>query len=209
MKLLPAKALKILHILVAILISWATNVIADSLSFEPQDQVVENGAHKVIIKRIFPDEAQGKLILAAESEMPSREDVIKVMDKRGMTAMEAIQPKELWWHDKFDDTLIPYAITKQCLLHLADRSKGFQKSIAEGRAELEMKYSKLDYSAIVNRYQRFEYEGQEFHNVSVVTMALSWNQQAMWFTKKRVIVFDEAGRILKIFHDGVTKVGVS
>ena len=164
--------------------------------------VVQKSSSPQTIKRTYQNEAQGKLILAAESALPKREDVMKVMEQRGKAAMEALQPKDVWWYESVDGTLIPYAITQQSLSYLAERSKGYEWGT-------ERRYATMIYTAVVAQHSEFEYEGQHFTNVSVVTMSLKWSQASVWFSKDRVVVFDKAGKVLKIFHDGVTGVGIS
>jgi hypothetical protein len=175
-----------------------------NLTFSPSDQSIINGKHKTTISRSYQNEVQGKLILTAESALPKKEEVMKVMEPRGKAAMEALQPKDVWWYERVDGTLIPYAITQQSLAYLVERSQGYDWGTEKRYAPATMIYT-----ADVVQHARFEYEGLEFRNVSVVTMNLEWSQSAMWFSKKRVVVFDKAGNVLEIFHDGVTLVMMS
>jgi hypothetical protein len=105
-------------------------------------------------------------------------------------------------------TLIPYALTGGCLTHLTERSKAFVKSVAEGKRMIGSKHSTLNYTATAAHHEQFELDGQKFRNVTVVTMTLEWSQRSMWFSKKRVVVFDEKRNPVKVFHDGTTSVGV-
>jgi len=175
-----------------------------NLTFSPADLSIIDGKQKTTIKRNYQNEVQGKLILAAESALPKKEEVMKVMKPRGKAAMEALQPKDVWWYDRADGTLIPYAITEQSLAYMVERSKGYDWGTEKRYATATMIYT-----ADVAQHARFEFEGLEFRNVSVVTMNLEWSQSSMWFSKNRVVVFDKAGNVLKIFHDGVTLVMMS
>jgi len=65
------------------------------------------------------------------------------------------------------------------------------------------------YPRAPNRYHPHELEGQKFQNVIVVVMSLDWSQSAMWFSKKRVVIFDEKGKPVKVFYDGTTRVGMT
>jgi len=194
--------------LTALLVAMTT-VAAEPPRFQPPDQSASEGNHTISIKRTFATEELGAFILAAESLVPARADVLSVMEGRGLEAMKTLQPKDLWWYHKTDETLIPYAITSGCLLHLTERTTEFEKSVAEGTRRLGSGHSALKYSATVAHYENFKLEGQKFQNVTVVVMSLDWSQRAMWFSKKRVVVFDEKRNPVKVFYDGTTGVGMT
>ncbi|MCW1921010.1 hypothetical protein OKA05_00490 [Luteolibacter arcticus] len=194
--------------LLAILLLMVTNSRSEPPAFLPPDQSSTEGTHTISIKRTFANDELGKLILAAESLAPPRAEVVSVLEDRGNEAMQRLQPKDLWWYSSFDSTLIPYALTSGCLTHLTERSNAFVKSVAEGKPIIGSKHSKLNYTATAARHEQIELEGQKFRNVTVVTMNLEWSQQSMWFSKKRVVVFDGNGKTVRVFHDGTTDVGV-
>ena len=194
--------------LIAALLLAVTSARSEPPVFLPPDQSSTQGTHTISIKRTFADDDLGKLILAAESLVPPRADVVSVMRVRGNEAMKRLQPKDLWWYESFDGTLIPYALTGGCLTHLTERSKAFVKSVAEGKPMIGSKHSTLNYTATAVHHEQFELDGQKFRNVNVVTMTLEWSQRSMWFSKERVVVFDEKRNPVKVFHDGTTSVGV-
>lgn len=198
-----------LHTLFTVICLAATNAKAESPTFQPPDQSSIQGEHHISIKRTFASDDLGKFIAAAESLMPERAEVLGKLTPRGKEAMERLQPKDLWWYESVDETLIPYALTGGCLTHLTERSKAFVKSVAEGKRMLGSGSSRLIYTATAVHQEQFELEGQKFRNVTVVTLSLKWSQRAMWFSKERVVVFDDKGNPVKVFHDGTTGVGMT
>jgi hypothetical protein len=186
----------------------------DAAQFNPADCVTSDGSHTVVIRRIYDGSDQAKLILAAESAVPKREDVIRAMRDSGKEALEAAPCEHPWWSATFDKVFVPYAITAEAVSYYTDLSEAFRKGDFSGANGIKMQKSDLVYVAIVTQQRCFEYEDKEFENVSVVTMDLWWNQYcgsecAMDFRKKRVVVFDQDGNVLHIFHDGKTLYAVS
>lgn len=182
--------------------------------FNPADRKVQWGSHPVTIKRSYVDVKQAKLIQLAEATMPKKEDVIKAMRSRGRQAFDTANTENPWWYDAFDGVFIPYAITAEGLSYYVALSDSFRKGNYSETKGIKMEETSLVYTADIAIHEQFNYEGETFNNVSVVTMNLSWYQYcgnvcAMRFEKKRIVIFDDKGLILRIFHDGITNYTVS
>ena len=65
------------------------------------------------------------------------------------------------------------------------------------------------------KHETFEVDGKTFTNVSVVTLSITFSEnfvttqtEGMEFAKKRVVIFDAAGKVLHTSGDGETEVPI-
>ena len=107
----------------------------------------------------------------------------------------------------FDGVRIPYAITGDALRYYRDVTLAFRAGDFSRFNNLAMQESSLDYLAQIERHELYKAEGREFPNATVVTMKLDWSQNcgtecALHLQKQRVVVFDDSGTVIAVFHDG-------
>jgi hypothetical protein len=163
--------------------------------------------HRVTIRREAADEAQTKMIAAAETARPDAAALRKAIG-------EGPEPKEAtqWWYREELGIRIPFALTTGAVDYFTQKVGEYRKQ--EFKRHLEPS-SSVDYLASVAHHPQFERDGRKFANVHVVTLKLVFMQEfaatgteGMHFEKVRTVVLDEKGKVLAVYGDGPTEAPV-
>jgi len=171
---------------------------------EPKKWPASVERHKVVITREVTDDADRRLIAAAEGAQPPRAEVQKAA---GETKLPASGP--LWWYKEELGLRIPYALTGDALAYFTGLVRKYGK---ESFTRYSEPSSRVAYTAKVAAHASFTHGKETFANVRVVTLKLEFSQsfcatgtEGLAFTKERTVVFDAAGTILLIIGDGPTE----
>jgi hypothetical protein len=161
--------------------------------------------HVVSIKRVSANEAEAKLIAAAEGLQ--HEGISPAPATPGEPRIEA-PPKNQWWHQEELGIKIPFAITGEAVTYYSELVAGYGKTAMKRYSEPNSNFS---YEVRVAKLAEFSIEGKVFKDVSVVTMEMKFNEnfaatvtEGLGFEKSRTVVFDGAGKVLHVSGDGPT-----
>ncbi|MEM9998231.1 MAG: hypothetical protein AAF809_11070 [Bacteroidota bacterium] len=184
----------------------------DSTSDEPD---VERSYSKSIVREAASG-FEATLLAQAEATYPSRDSVVAAAQDPSF-----VPETEYWYYSRFDGVNIPYAITGDAVTYYAD----LIDALEAGEELQSLTIAELDYQARVSFREAYTFEGpdpltleplppESFERVYVVEMSLAWSQYcgplcAMWIDHERVVVFDEAGTLLRVYLDGARPVAVS
>ena len=166
------------------------------------------------VVREAASEFEASLIAQAEAVYPPRDTVVA----RAWDPAQVAET-EYWYHHSFDGVRIPYALTGDAVAYYADLIDTLQADTSEAGERLRsFTHASLDYKATASFRDVYTFEGEDpltreplpsesFERVYVVHMSLEWSQHcgnlcAMWISHERVVVFDEAGTLLRVFLDG-------
>lgn len=164
------------------------------------------------IDRAGSNDFEQNLIRIAESQYPSREDVL---DAAPSSRHDKITESKHWWYTSFDGVRIPFAITADAVNYYGD----FIDSLATNEQNDFYESAALDYVAQVTFHESFEvYEPgsrnptpdqllEAFEDVYVVEMELNFTYTCVTHcflstAIDRIVVFDKDGNLLGVFHDG-------
>ena len=171
---------------------------------EPKKWPANADKHTVTVTRKAADDAERRLIAAAEAAQPPRADVQKAA---GETKLPEQGP--VWWYREALGLRIPYALTTEAVDYFTALVRSYAK---ESFTRYTQPSSRVEYTASVAAHQSFQHEEASFTNVRVVTLSLAFDQnfcatgtEGLAFRKERTVVFDAAGKILAIFGDGPTE----
>jgi hypothetical protein len=162
------------------------------------------------------------MIAAAEAAQPPLAELEKVAvdadpaHGRGVVptlkALGAVEGEKLWWYKAELGIRIPYAITADAVTYYSGLIAKYGKQAFKSYAEPS---SKLDYHAGVTFHKEFMIDGNNFKEVHVVTLKLIFDQNfaasqtaGMHIQKERVVILDNAGKVLHISGDGPTEVPI-
>ncbi len=176
---------------------------------------VERSYSESIVREAAND-FEASLIAQAEAVYPPRDSVIAAAWDPAQ-----VPETEYWYYAGFDGVRIPYAITGDAVAYYAD----LIDALEAGERLQFLTEASLDYRVAVSFRTAYTFEGvdpetleplpsESFERVYVVEMSLAWYQYcgdlcAMWIDHERVVVFDEAGTLLRVFLDGPRPVAVS
>lgn len=171
---------------------------------EPKAWPANPAKHVVVLTRTPADAASQRLIKAAEAAAPPKDAVRKAA---GETKLPETGP--LWWYREELGVRIPFAVTGDAVKYFAELVGRYGK---ESFTRFVEPNSRLEYSAKVTTHKMFSRDDESFSNVRVVTLTLHFSQnfcatgtEGQSFQKERIVVFDSAGTLLKIFGDGTTE----
>lgn len=160
--------------------------------------------HKVVITRQASDNAERRLIKAAENAQPPRRDV-----QQGAGENELPTTGPLWWYKEELGMRIPFAVTGDAVNYFRDLVTRYGK---ESFSRYTEPSSRLEYTAGVVAHDSFTHDKETFANVRVVSLRLDFRQnfcatgtEGLSFQKERLVIFDDAGKIIRIFGDGPTE----
>jgi hypothetical protein len=151
---------------------------------------------------------------AAEAAYPSREEVVKAIRQAHFKLKATPLDDPLWWSSEFDGVRIAFAITAGAVRYYINMSEAFRQNRFQEVGVIPMKSSRFNYSASVTRAETISAGGQDFRDVFVVTMSLSWSDYcgsecALNFEKSRQVLVSREGKVLFISGDGNPLVEVS
>ncbi|MFN0128340.1 MAG: hypothetical protein ACKV19_16830 [Verrucomicrobiales bacterium] len=191
-----------LFLSVAALVAQALGAIVPGA--EPKKWPSSPEKHKVVITRQATDDADRRLIKAAENAQPLRRDV---QQAAGETKLPTTGP--LWWYKEELGVRIPFAATSDAVSYFRDLVTRYGK---ESFTRYTEPSSHLEYAAKVVAHDSFTHDKESFVNVRVVTLKLDFSQnfcatgtEGLSFQKERLVIFNAAGRIIRIFGDGPTE----
>jgi hypothetical protein len=156
-----------------------------------------SGSHEVYIERTVNSETETRMLLIAESLLPSTGE-----------------PSP--WCSSFDGTKIPRAITADVIHYYLTLIDDFRRGDFTQTNGIEMKRSTLEYTATVSRPARILGLGSKFGasseetsagpDVFTVEMTLTWHQYCgsecgLTVTLTRKVTIDHAGNVLSIEGD--------
>jgi hypothetical protein len=159
---------------------------------------------------------EASLLARAEAVYPPRDSVLAV-------AWDPAQVPEMgyWYLGDFDGVRIPYAVTGDAVAYYSELIDAWK---ASEQPPFFLQAS-LEYRAAVSFHEAYTFEetdprtgeplpSESFERVYVAEMSLEWYQYcgdlcAMWIDHERIVVFDEAGELLRVFLDGPRPVPVS
>ena len=180
---------------------------------EPDETAAERSYTKTV-ERAAASAFESSLIAQAEAAYPPRDSVLAAALWGGFSQ---IPEAGYWYYSSFDGVLIPYAITGDAVTYYSELIDSLERETSAFFTQAE-----LEYKAAVSFEETYEEPSPEgvapspksFERVYVVSMSLKWFQYcgslcAMWIDQKRVVIFDEAGTLRRVFLDGPTSVLVS
>lgn len=163
------------------------------------------------ITREASSEFEHQLIAQAEMVYPSRDSILAVAP---VLLHSSIPDTAAWFCDIFQGIRIPYAITENAIeyySHLID-------SLAAHPAENRLITADFTYHATIGFHETYTFEGTgpyaneslppaNFDSVYVVHMSLKWDQNCgmgcgMYFSPRRLVIFDDTGMVLRVIYDG-------
>jgi hypothetical protein len=182
-----------------------------SCNKETKEPEIETSYTKSI-ERISSNDFEKNLIEIAENTYPARMEVLAA----AVFSNIQIPDSAYWYYNSFDGIYIPYAITAGAI----DYYSALIDDLNAGRVNSIFVTASFEYKADVefkNNYSISENEktGPDLYSeVYVVNMNLKWENYcgslcAMWISKKRTVVFNQAGELLKVYFDGAEPVAVS
>jgi len=150
------------------------------------------------IQRNFDNPQERGLICAAEAVYPPREDVVAL----ATTDPYGVNPSELpedhaWWYGMWGHDRMPYAITAEAIAYFA----------GQVRKAPPWPITTMTYKADIEYNEAYELDGEEFSDVYVVTMHLTYGHYcgplcATGILKGRTVVLTPEGACLHISGDG-------
>jgi hypothetical protein len=189
-------------------IAMAASAHASMLPDAVQKEWPANPArHVVTIKRVSNNDAEAKMIAAAEAAVPAKADVLAAAQQDPAPAGE-----KLWWHDEQLGIKIPFAITGEAVAYYSALIDGYGKQALTRYIEPG---SEMTYQASVAAAESVELDGKTFKNVFVVSMSLMFSEnfaatstEGMMFSKERKVVLDKDGKVLHVSGDGPTQAAI-
>ncbi len=187
----------------------------------PKEWPANPAKHQVVIRRDAKDEREAAMISTAEAAQPSAKTLrqaAEAFDRNDPLGLA--QPKEakapvgdnVWWYKEELGVRIPCGITADAVAYYSDLVGKYGKQVLQRYAEPS---SHLDYHAGVKFHKEFKLGDKAFHDVHVVTLKLTFDQnfaatttEGMHFEKERVVVLDAQGKVLHISGDGPTEVPI-
>jgi len=174
---------------------------------EPKNWPADPEKHKAEVQRKPDDKKQEAMIAAAEAAQPDP----KALREAAADSKIAVVNHQ-WWYKLELGTRIPFAIT-------ADAVEYYLRMVENNGKQAFKSYlqpsSNVNYQAAVAFHKEFTSGEKVFQNVHVVTLKLKFSQNfvsdqtsGMFFTKERVVILDEAGKVLLITGDGPTEVPI-
>jgi len=198
LKILALSALTVLHSEAAI-----------EEGAKPKEWPADPGHHVVKVERIFKTEAESALITAAENLAPNEKELLASAQKQDESAKPVAKQ---WWYQEALSVKIPFALTADAVIYYTELVNGFGKQKLH---RYSAPASRFHYEAQVAKHKTFEVDGKTFTHVSVVTLSTSFSEkfvttvtEGIEFTKKRVVIFDAAGKVLHTSGDGETEVPI-
>ncbi len=198
LKILALSALTVLHSEAAI-----------EEGAKPKEWPADPAHHVVKVERIFKTEAESALITAAENLAPNEKELLASAQKQDESAKPVAKQ---WWYQEALSVKIPFALTADAVIYYTELVNGFGK---QKHNRFSAPASRFHYEAQVAKHETFEVDGKTFTNVSVVTLSMTFSEnfvttltEGMEFAKKRVVIFDAAGKVLHTSGDGETEVPI-
>jgi hypothetical protein len=180
-------------------------------------EVRAEGRFRAEIVRTARDPGEVQLIESAERLTPDRITILRADsgETRGplleSLSRAAAVPGDRWWYTAFDSTWTPFAVTGAAVTYylgrlrvLSERDGLFAEKLPAGAAK---HHGELRYTASVSRADS---AGVAY----VVHLTLRWSYWcgmlcAMHFEQTRLVLFDAAGKIIRVQGDGKPSVIVS
>lgn len=161
----------------------------------PRELIDTAGTYDIVIQRTVDARVPGdpaRFLIAAEAQPPTNGGA--------------------WWVRTFDGIRIPQAITRDAVVYYLDLSRAFQSGDFSG--SIQQISSRFTYRADLTWQESYSLDGRSYRNVLVATMDLSWSNYcgslcALSFSKRRVVVMDPRGTILRVSGDGPVSFWVS
>ena len=195
------RRLPILGVLLSLLIGTASAAI--EAGAKPKDYPPDSGKHVVTIRREAENDLQKKMIAAAEAALPGREALREALGGNDPAAAQ-------WWHEEALGIRIPFAITGAAVDYYKNLVEGYGKQTFKNR--YIQPSSAFEYHAAAAFHAKFEFQGDKFSDVHVVTLKLSFSQnfaatttEGCSFSKERTVILDADGKVLRIAGDGPTE----
>jgi len=176
----------------------------------------EKREYKKTIERNFSTHFEEELIDKAESYYPPREDVINAISKETVEIPNTLY----WYYDDFDGVKIPYCITVDAVDFYSNLINDLNKNktanffiTAKFEYKAEVSYHELYYSPSKNSKNE-DVTQERFESVYVVRLQMKWEDNCgslcgLSIYKERIVVFNKAGELLKVFLDGVAPLATS
>lgn len=192
----------------AVTLAMIESISADMLpGAESKNWPPDPEKHQVQIHRNAVDKKQEAMIAAAESALPDNQ----ALREAAAEEQTAIKNKQ-WWYKVQLGTRIPFAITRDTVEYYREMVENNGKQVIKAYLQPS---SSVNYQAAVAFHKEFTSGEKTFKDVHVVTLKLSFSQnfvttqtEGMFFTKERVVVLDDAGKVLHISGDGPTEVPI-
>jgi len=165
--------------------------------------------HTTSIQRAAANDAEKKLIAAAEKSPPNAAALLEAIRKED----DKTQPLAgQWWNKEVCGIRIPFAITADAVDYYTQLVNGYAQKKLVRYAQPSSAFA---YQTKAAQHDRYELDGKSFENITVVTLAMSFQQsfaatvaEGFSFEKKREVVFDKDGKIIHVSGDGDIEVPV-
>jgi hypothetical protein len=178
-----------------------------------------DGPYAVLIERKGPR----RYLRMAETVLPAREVVVAAIAETHFRLWEEPSDSDLWWTGWADGVRLPYAVNALAVSYYLDASKALRRrdfsgiqspDAAPGDEPFRLESSEFTYRANATYYDHYDRDGQDFRNVFVAQLGLSWRASpglgvGMAFTLGRVVVMDADGGVVAVFGDEVAGVIIS
>jgi hypothetical protein len=168
--------------------------------------------HSYTINRLANSAEEKRLIRIAESLYPKVEYVPNangetfdpnVQDANAYRKgyVPPVELKPYWTYSIFDGVKIAQTVSLRSLKYYRDLVLAYQLN---KNVPYPMKSTTLKYTADVKKHDQFQIGADQFSNVAVVKLSLSWSQYcgslcAMGFEIEKIAVFDANGKPLALY----------
>jgi len=183
---------------------------------EDTGRTEEKREYKKTIERNFATDFEEELIDKAESYYPQREDIINAISKETIEIPDTLY----WYYDDFDGVKIPFCITVDAVNFYSDLITDLNKNktanffiTAKFEYKAEVSFHELYYSPSKNSKDK-DVIPERFESVYVVRLQMVWEDNCgslcgLSIYKERIVVFNKAGELQKVFLDGVAPLATS
>ena len=183
---------------------------------EDTGRAEEKREYKKTIERNFATDFEEELIDKAESYYPQREDIINAISKETIEIPDTLY----WYYDDFDGVKIPFCITVDAVNFYSDLITDLNKNktanffiTAKFEYKAEVSFHELYYSPSKNSKDK-DVIPERFESVYVVRLQMVWEDNCgslcgLSIYKERIVVFNKAGELQKVFLDGVAPLATS
>lgn len=176
---------------------------------ELQEWPADSTRHVVKIERVVAKPDDAKWIAAAEN-VPADAVAMRVAAQKEQP--DAVVGEKQWWYKQAVNVKIPYALTADAVTYYQELVTGFGKQAMKRYSNPGSRFS---YSATVSQHATYTLDQKTYQHVTVVTMRMEFSEsfaatvtEAMDFSKQRVVVFDQEGKVLHVSGDGATEVPI-
>ena|GEM_PF-4081617 len=179
---------------------------------EAKDESIDSKNHKSVIARTSGSSSDAELIRIAETVYPDQAKLDESSPFKNGRDRPKDETEPFWSAGSFDGVKIAAIVSRRALKYYQELSVSFRGK--KSPTQITMTSTAFDYSASVEYRPKFVIGTDEFENVRVANLKLSWSQYcgnlcAMAFERTKVVVFDSNHQPIAMYLDAERRVLVS